>query len=197
MDTIVLCPKCGLPRKLAVSTYKDSRRDKKGICVSCARKQNFLLIKHPGVYPRKPLMERFWAMVEKTDNCWLWKGSLSRDGYGLSSITGNTVRAHRLAFEWAKGVIPKGMTIDHLCRNRACVNPDHLEIVTNRDNILRGIGFAAKHARATHCLQGHLYDLFNTYLTSDGHRDCRTCRVEATRRWRARQRIERETARMI
>src|SRR5712691_8619637 len=98
---------------------------------------------------------RFWSYVEKTLFCWLWKGRLHYKGYGEFSLNSKSEKAHRFAYKLVKGPIPPGMTLDHLCRNRACVNPDHLEIVSNRTNILRGEGVCAKHFRKTHCLRGH------------------------------------------
>ena len=94
--------------------------------------------------------------------------------------------AHRFAYETFVGPIPEGLTIDHLCRIRHCVNPEHLEAVTDRVNILRGEGISAQHARATHCPQGHPYDLINTYVAPDGDRDCRDCRRQSMVRYRQR-----------
>lgn len=100
-------------------------------------------------------LENFWAKVEKTDTCWLWKASVSVWGYGQCSFDGKTKRAHRVSYELAKGPIPKGLQIDHTCRVRNCVNPDHLEAVTARENVLRGISPAAVNATKTKCLRGH------------------------------------------
>jgi hypothetical protein len=83
--------------------------------------------------------------------------------------------AHRVAYEIYRGPIPEGLVLDHLCRNRQCVNPSHLEAVENRTNILRGTGFAAHHARKSHCPQGHEYGTENTYLDKGGMRHCRAC----------------------
>lgn len=84
-------------------------------------------------------------------------------------------KAHRVAFELIRGCIPNGLVLDHLCRNRGCVNPDHLEPVTFRENIMRGVGYTAQQARKTHCRHGHEFTVENTYVWRGG-RICRTCR---------------------
>lgn len=135
--------------------------------------------------------ERFWSKVETRPlGCWSWMGGSVRSGYGQFHLSGTRkkVQAHRYAYELLVGPIPEGMTLDHLCRNRACVNPDHLEPVTNRENILRGEGPSAQHARATHCAQGHPYDEGNTYVRYDGRRVCRICLRKWDNEKRRRQR---------
>jgi hypothetical protein len=133
--------------------------------------------------------ERFWRRVKKTKDCWLWQGPQTK-GYGIVSgvfsdgPTKNMV-AHRIAWELTNGPIPRGMTLDHLCRVRHCVRPDHLEIVTYKENALRGDkNFCAINARKTHCPYGHPYDLFNTVIsygkakygnTRYARRECRIC----------------------
>jgi HNH endonuclease len=79
---------------------------------------------------------RFWTKVDKTDKCWNWKGCL-RNGYGLVKMKGKMRQASRVAFELVKGEIPDGLEIDHICQNTLCVNPDHLEAVTHRENVRR------------------------------------------------------------
>ena len=117
----------------------------------------------------------FWAHVKKTDSCWLWLGSANELGYGQVFLGYKLHRAHRVAYEMVVGPIPKGMTLDHLCRTRACVKPDHLEPISQRDNVLRGQGITAQKARQTHCKRGHPFDLFNTYWNRRGGRICRIC----------------------
>jgi hypothetical protein len=135
-----------------------------------------------GIYPRKSLTERFWAKVIKTDSCWLWQGYRHKvTGYGQIQINGRPELVHILSYKLAGRNIPNGMELDHLCRNRICVNPDHLEPVTHRDNVLRGINACAKNARVIHCPKGHPYDLLNTYHRPDGGRDCKICQKERSR----------------
>ena len=127
----------------------------------------------------------FWAQVEKTPTCWLWRGYTRSDGYGSISWDSRPCLVHRMAYEWLVGPIPRRLTIDHLCRVRHCVNPNHMEVVTNKENILRGVGLTARNAQKTHCLRGHPFDEINTYRYR-GHRCCRICRDAATTRRRER-----------
>ena len=129
--------------------------------------------------------ERFWAKVEKTETCWLWTGLLDRYGYGRLWLDGKMAKAHRYAYELLVGQIPNGLTLDHLCRVRNCVNPADLEPVTGRENTLRGEGVAATHARRTHCPRGHLFDEANTYLRPSSGRRCRACQRNSQRAHRA------------
>lgn len=121
--------------------------------------------------------ERFWAKVQPTGFCWEWTASKAH-GYGYF----NGSRAHRFAYELLVGPIPDGLVIDHLCRNRGCVNPDHLEPVTQRENTMRGYSFSRLHARKTHCIRGHEFTPENTKTRSNGARICRECmRLHALR----------------
>lgn len=122
------------------------------------------------------LPARFWAKAEQRgDGCWQWIGAIGGRGYGRIKWRGEAVPSYRLAYEALVGAVPEGLQLDHLCRNRACVNPAHLEPVTGAVNTLRGASFAAVNARKTHCKRGHEFTADNTYLW--GHsRICRACR---------------------
>jgi hypothetical protein len=127
--------------------------------------------------------DRFWSKVEKSsDGCWLWHGARyrGRGSYGKFQIN---LLAHRLAYLLEKGEIPEGLVLDHLCNNDACVNPEHLEPVTNWENIMRGRGLAAKNARKKTCPVGHIYNRQNTGR-SGRRRYCRACkRIKALARY--------------
>lgn len=120
---------------------------------------------------------------ELPSGCREWTAARNADGYGLI-WQGNRsyVMAHRASYEASVGAIPAGMQLDHLCRNRACIRPDHLEPVTNRTNVLRGTGITAQNAVKTHCSQGHPFDEVNTYWRPDNARGCKTCRRATNRR---------------
>jgi len=123
----------------------------------------------------------FWDRADKSGGdaaCWPWTGPTTSWGYGTF---GRHAVAHRRAYELAVGPIPAGYQIDHLCRNRGCVNPTHLEAVTKRDNILRGTSPSALAARQTHCAQGHPFAGDNLFIVS-GRRVCGICRRESVRR---------------
>lgn len=117
---------------------------------------------------------RFMAKVEQTSECWNWRAYTGSNGYGRVWFDGRLQLAHRVAYQLFVGPIPAGMFVDHLCRNRSCVNPDHMEIVTARVNILRGDGLAAHEARRTTCVRGHPYSGDNLYVHR-GKRYCRAC----------------------
>ena len=115
--------------------------------------------------------------IERTPTCWIWAGSRDRGGYGMLRIDRVRHWAHRLAYEEWVGAIPDGLEIDHLCRRHDCVNPKHLEPVTHRENMRRGISPAAHALRFDRCIHGHEFDDANTYRPpgNPGRRICRTC----------------------
>lgn len=128
--------------------------------------------------PIVPAEVRFWRYVRKQDDgCWIWTGSISSDGYGqLSSSHRNKPhRSHRFSYTMHVGEIPAGLELDHLCRVRACVNPEHLEAVTRQVNQRRGNSPSGIASRKTHCVRNHPFDEENTYITTQGKRLCRKC----------------------
>ncbi len=139
-----------------------------------------------GQFAEEAAIARFLRSIRISETeCWEWMGARNLKGYGQFK-DGKQLGAHRFSYRWFKGEIPEGLQIDHLCRNRACVNPDHLQVVSGRDNVLRGIGITANNARKMHCLQGHPYDLFNTYIYPNGSRCCRICTNSRAKAYRSR-----------
>ena len=129
--------------------------------------------------------ELFWVNVNKTDSCWNWTGRTSSHGYGLFQWKLFGYYAHRISYEWATGQpFPEGLISDHLCRNRLCVNPAHIEPVTAIVNILRGESPPARNARKTHCPKGHPLTEANLLKNSTGKskRACRFCDILRKRR---------------
>jgi|SRR5882724_3009403 len=130
----------------------------------------------------------FWnkVAVGEPEGCWYWVGSMASEGYGRFKMSGKEFFAHRVSYELVNGYIPVGLHLDHLCRNRACVNPIHLEAVTDRVNILRGEGVAAKNARKLTCPLGHAYEASKSRPT---WRRCRICWNAYIRGWNKQKRI--------
>ena len=129
---------------------------------------------------RESDLERFLGRIQPdAGGCWLWAGGLNGYGYGQFSMgRGVNALAHRLSYALFAAPLKPGLTIDHLCRNRGCVNPDHLEQVTGVVNTLRGFGAPAQNARRDACVNGHLFTEENVYRRRDrnGGRECRECR---------------------
>ncbi len=124
---------------------------------------------------KRILSERFWEKVQKTDGCWEWQAAKDGCGYGFIWVRTRMYRAHRISYEMLHGPIPAGLQIDHLCCNPGCVNPSHLEVVTQAENMRRGVAWEHQR-RKTHCPKGHPYDATNTYFNpTTGSRTCRTC----------------------
>lgn len=117
---------------------------------------------------------KLWNNTE----CWDWIGSLDKGGYGHFRLHGKIIRAHRFSYEYYIGPIAENLQLDHLCRNRRCTNPKHLEPVSQKENILRGESLQAINARKSHCKNGHEFSLNNIYLRRSGGRVCKECKKE-------------------
>lgn len=126
---------------------------------------------------------RFWNKVNKTKDCWLWTSTLNNGGYGTISRKGRLQLAHRVSYELNKSEIPAGLVIDHLCSVTACVNPEHLEAVTQKENLKRGL-----HRKPLeYCARGHRLTQDNRYNRIEGgrlHSQCRRCRLDRKRNQR-------------
>lgn len=112
------------------------------------------------------------------NGCWTWTRGTNDYGYGQLSVRAKTKIAHRVSYEFLVQEIPTGLFVDHLCRNRACINPNHMELVTNRENVLRGVGPTARNAKVTHCKNGHALTPDNVMQSSRNYRPCKTCSEE-------------------
>lgn len=132
-------------------------------------------------------------VVDEQTGCWNWIGRLHgyKHGYAVFCIRQDRHQAHRWSYERFIGPIPKDLQIDHLCKNTKCVNPKHLEPVTQRENVLRGSSTAAVRAKQTHCTHGHAFDAANTHITPKGRRRCRACDRAAYYRYGKQKRKER------
>lgn len=126
-------------------------------------------------------------VVPDPGGCWIWAGRRGRDGYGYIDAGNRAHTAHRYMYEQFVGEVDAALHLDHLCRVRCCVNPEHLEPVTPRENMRRGDGWSGRHARQTHCKHGHPFAGDNLFVRSDGERVCRQCSRDRQGRRRTKQ----------
>lgn len=133
--------------------------------------------------------ERFWQYVVKTATCWLWTGGQSH-GYGNFHLDGRQVGAHRFAYAEVHGPIGAALVLDHVCRNKLCVRPSHLQAVSQRINVLRGD--VARALRENRCVNDHEFTPDNTYVNPKGARVCLICRRASEARYRERRRAARQ-----
>jgi len=141
--------------------------------------------------PQEKLPARFWSKVRKTDQCWFWTASkIGNRGYGKYWHDGKLKLAHVVSFEAHHGPVPTGLVVDHICNVRECVNPNHLQAITQRDNARRGAGFSGLNSRKTHCAKGHELTDENVKIVKrvDGiRRKCRECDRQEKRNARRRE----------
>lgn len=130
---------------------------------------------------RNTIEKALWDKVTVTGFCWLFEGWVDKEGYGYARFDLKAQRVHKLAYEQLIGPVPDGLHLDHLCRVRHCVNPDHLEPVTPRENLMRGFTHARVNAEKSHCKNGHEFTPENT-LQDDKQRYCRACARDKQKR---------------
>lgn len=173
---------CGQKTKLAPQTHRQ---------LGWVKDQPIrYLVGHATRGKRRPPEERFWEKVQKgtsPTDCWLWLSGKQPSGYGNFLVNPETIGAHVYAYRLLKGPVPKGLELDHLCRNPSCVNPAHLEPVTHRENCLRGEGISARHARKTHCPKGHEY---SQHPKNPNWRICPQCKRDYARESYERRKLE-------
>lgn len=175
LDIDHLCghPACVNPVHLEPVTPMENKRRR--------RKPRRRSSRLPNTSPRGSTIEqRFLDKVEQRQSecgiCWFWIPNVSGDGYGSFHFDGKTGYAHRFAYQHWKGPIPIGHQVDHLCKNRGCVNPEHLEAVPGSENLRRAA------LRKSHCKHGHERTKENTYVRKDGGRSCIICQKTASAR---------------
>ena len=185
----------GMKMKMKICSFPDCGRKHKGrgYCESHLRHlregKPLRVISTLGHWhPHAPVAERLERLSQRDGDCLIWVGRIDRGGYGALKINGKYMKAHRASYVLAHGMIPEGLVIDHLCRVRACINPDHLEAVTGLENTRRGI---RSNVRRTTCNRGHdLTDPSNLILTKKdvpGKYSCRACRREWSAEYEAKR----------
>lgn len=140
--------------------------------------------------PEPKYLKIFWGRIKKTKKCWNYIGPITKTKYGLMCIHARQYLAHRISYTWLVGTLPKDKVLDHLCRNTRCVNPKHLEVVTNAENTLRGTSPLAENKRKTHCSNGHPYSGDNLMTSHQGYRNCKACRYPRNEDYKKRNRAK-------
>lgn len=128
------------------------------------------------------------AAIKGDLGCWIWPGHIGAYGYGHFHWKGGRLRAHRVSYQIHNGYIPPDAVIDHICRTRSCVNPEHLRLLANVENVMIGVSPPATNARRTRCSNGHEFDSVNTYISPRGWRYCRICERARSRKYAAARR---------
>lgn len=139
----------------------------------------------------KSPLESLWPKIEMTGSCWIWTGTVNRSGHGMSckkpKFGINSALVHRIFYETMVEHIPQGMEIDHLCRNPPCCNPSHMQVVTSKENFLRGNNPCAINSRKTHCPKGHELIPENLTQRKNGRRECKECLRLRSQKYRNKQ----------
>ncbi len=137
------------------------------------------------------MLSKFLLKIEKTETCWIWKTNINEKGYGRCWYNGSTRQAHRVIYELIRGKIPDNLELDHLCRNHACVNPEHLEPVSHHENVLRGnVGLLRKSQICCH--KGHPLSGDNLYVYKN-MRHCRECTRFNKKQFRLRKKLDKSS----
>ena len=140
-------------------------------------------------------------VIKLPNGCWHWVYGVNTGGYGAIKHEGKNVLAHRASYELSKGPIPEGLDLDHLCRNRACINPDHLEAVPPVVNVMRGFGVGVLNLQKTHCIRGHELTAENIYpprtRSNPNYRICRLCNNINQQGYRDRKKAKRNTQTVV
>jgi hypothetical protein len=179
--TCKYCGKTRTPENCRLITQTNGKGMRlRFLCSDCERAKDRLRKRerstHGGKWKPRTVEQRFWSKVDKTTSCWNWCAGKTNDGYGGFWLKGRMLAAHRVSWNIAHGddSIPDDLIVDHICRNRSCVRPDHLRLLSNVENVMCGAGPAALNSRKTHCKRGHPLSGNNLYVNRT-RRHCKTC----------------------
>ena len=156
-------------------------------------------IRNGGFYLKNRAIKTIRQYIEQhiepvtESGCWIWMGTTKDNGYGQFKWKYKALLAHRESYKTYRGQIPGALQVDHLCRVRCCVNPDHLELVSCKENVIRGTGPSATNASKTHCKRGHKFNKANTYYIK-GTNDNRACRICSRIKTRERRTYAKQTS---